>query len=107
KNQNGETADYSFVQRGYVRHWLGQVWEEYDRIKLKDNRCQRRHHGEPSAPASRQVGGRVPQVGVASAILKIILDHRPSPSRSWVGMADSHAAGSRNAARGREGRGWK
>jgi hypothetical protein len=19
-----------------VRHWLGQVWEEYDRIKLKD-----------------------------------------------------------------------
>jgi hypothetical protein len=36
KNQNGETANYSFVQRGYVRHWLGQVWEEYDRIKLKD-----------------------------------------------------------------------
>ena len=35
-NQNGETANYSFVQRGYVRHWLGQVWEEYDRIKLKD-----------------------------------------------------------------------
>jgi hypothetical protein len=36
KNQNGETANNSFVQRGYVRHWLGQVWEEYDRIKLKD-----------------------------------------------------------------------
>ena len=36
KNQNGETANYSFVQRGYVRHWLGQVWEEYDRIKLKN-----------------------------------------------------------------------
>jgi hypothetical protein len=36
KNQNGETANYSFVQRGYVRHWLGQVWEAYDRIKLKD-----------------------------------------------------------------------
>ena len=36
RNQNGETADWSFVQRGYVRHWLGQVWEEYDRIKLKD-----------------------------------------------------------------------
>jgi hypothetical protein len=36
RNQNGETANYSFVQRGYVRHWLGQVWEEYDRIKLKD-----------------------------------------------------------------------
>jgi hypothetical protein len=36
KNQNGETANYSFVLRGYVRRWLGQVWEEYDRIKLKD-----------------------------------------------------------------------
>jgi hypothetical protein len=28
--------NYSFVLRGYVRHWLGQVWEEYDRIKLKN-----------------------------------------------------------------------
>jgi len=36
KDQNGETANYSFVLRGYVRHWLGQVWKEYDRIKLKD-----------------------------------------------------------------------
>jgi hypothetical protein len=24
------------VLRGYVRHWLRQVWDEYDRIKLKD-----------------------------------------------------------------------
>jgi len=22
--------------RGYVRHWLGNVWGEYDRIKLTD-----------------------------------------------------------------------
>jgi hypothetical protein len=22
--------------RGYVRHWLGQVWNEYERIKLKE-----------------------------------------------------------------------
>jgi len=36
KDRNGEPASYSFVLRGYVRHWLGQVWEEYDRIKLKD-----------------------------------------------------------------------
>ena len=50
KNQNGETADYSFVQRGYVRHWLGQVWEEFDRIKLKD--IVDGH--TTSAPASRQ-----------------------------------------------------
>jgi len=24
------------VLRGYVRHWLGNVWDEYDRIGLID-----------------------------------------------------------------------
>jgi hypothetical protein len=36
KGPNGENAAYSFVLRGYVRHWLGNVWAEYDRIKLTD-----------------------------------------------------------------------
>src|ERR1700678_1456217 len=36
KNPKGDTANYSFVLRGYVRHWLGNVWGEYDRIKLND-----------------------------------------------------------------------
>ena len=36
KGPNGENANYSFVLRGYVRHWLGNVWAEYDRIKLSD-----------------------------------------------------------------------
>ena len=36
KSAKGETANYSFVLRGYVRHWLGQVWSEYDRVKLND-----------------------------------------------------------------------
>jgi hypothetical protein len=36
KGPKGETASYSFVLRGYVRHWLGNVWGEYDRIKLND-----------------------------------------------------------------------
>ena len=36
KGQGGESAAYSFVLRGYVRHWLGNVWGEYDRIKLAD-----------------------------------------------------------------------
>ncbi len=34
KNAKGEAAKYSFVLRGYVRHWLGNVWSEYDRVKL-------------------------------------------------------------------------
>jgi len=36
KGATGENANYSFVLRGYVRHWLGNVWAEYDRIKLSD-----------------------------------------------------------------------
>jgi hypothetical protein len=36
KRANGDTAAYSFVLRGYVRHWLSRVWGEYDRIKLTD-----------------------------------------------------------------------
>ena len=34
KKQGGEGASYSFVLRGYVRHWLDQVWREYQRIGL-------------------------------------------------------------------------
>ena len=33
---DGEPGNYSFVLRGYVRHWLGNVWAEFDRIKLID-----------------------------------------------------------------------
>jgi hypothetical protein len=36
KNAKGEPANYSFVLRGYVRHWHGNVWGEYDRVKLID-----------------------------------------------------------------------
>ena len=36
KNAKGERVNYSFVLRGYVRHWLGQVWREFDRVKLVD-----------------------------------------------------------------------
>ncbi len=36
KTVTGEAANNSFVLRGYVRHWLGNVWGEYDRVKLID-----------------------------------------------------------------------
>jgi hypothetical protein len=36
KDCKNEPANYSFVLRGYVRHWLGQVWSEFDRVKLVD-----------------------------------------------------------------------
>jgi hypothetical protein len=34
KGPGGQQASYSFVLRGYVRHWLGNVWAEFDRVKL-------------------------------------------------------------------------
>jgi hypothetical protein len=36
RTAKGEQAQYSFVLRGYVRHWLGQVWSEFDRAKLNE-----------------------------------------------------------------------
>jgi hypothetical protein len=36
KDGRGDPANYSFVLRGYVRHWLGNVWGEYDRVNLMD-----------------------------------------------------------------------
>ena len=36
KGMRDEAANYSFVLRGYVRHWLSNVWGEFDRIKLTD-----------------------------------------------------------------------
>ena len=33
KGVHDEAANYSFVLRGYVRHWLANVWSEFDRIK--------------------------------------------------------------------------
>jgi hypothetical protein len=36
KGADSQPSNYSFVLRGYVRHWLGNVWAEFDRIKLID-----------------------------------------------------------------------
>jgi len=36
KKANAEPAGNSFVLRGYVRHWLNNVFAEYDRVRLLD-----------------------------------------------------------------------
>lgn len=36
KDASGNPAEFSFVLRGYVRHWLSAIWAEYDRVRLKD-----------------------------------------------------------------------
>jgi hypothetical protein len=54
KDGKAETANYSFVLRGYVRHWLGNVWAEYDRVKLLDLLDAT----TAAAPARAQAGAR-------------------------------------------------
>ena len=54
KDTKAETANYSFVLRGYVRHWLGNVWAEYDRVKLLDLLGA----ATEAVPARAQAGGR-------------------------------------------------
>src|SRR6516225_4357234 len=51
KGVHGEAANNSFVLRGYVRHWLANIWSEYDRVKLTDivgsTKLGREQKGEP------------------------------------------------------------
>jgi hypothetical protein len=55
KDTKGETANYSFVLRGYVRHWPGNVCAEYDRVKLLDLLDAAT---ETATPARAQAGGK-------------------------------------------------
>jgi hypothetical protein len=54
KGSNGEAASYSFVLRGYVRHWLGNVWGEYDRIRLTDIVNPKDTVSAPAAASARR-----------------------------------------------------
>jgi len=36
KPRDGADANFSCVLRGYVRHWLNNVWAEYERVGLSD-----------------------------------------------------------------------
>jgi hypothetical protein len=47
KKRNGEAANNSFVLRGYVRHWLGNIWAEYDRIGVTEIVRPKESAGEP------------------------------------------------------------
>jgi hypothetical protein len=53
KKRNGDPAANSFVLRGYVRHWLGNIWSEYDRIGNM--------RGPPVANAGRAAMKRPPR----------------------------------------------
>ena len=51
-----EPRPISFVLRGYVRHWLGNVWAEFDRVKLIEMvEIEQQQQGRP---ASRPIRAR-------------------------------------------------
>jgi hypothetical protein len=54
KKQGGASASYSFVLRGYVRHWLGRIWAEYDRVGLIDT-MEARESPRPPIARSRPI----------------------------------------------------
>src|SRR6202030_1251243 len=54
KKRNGDPATNSFVLRGYVRHWLGNIWAEYDRIGVSEIVRPK----EGARPAREPVGNR-------------------------------------------------
>ena len=49
KGMDGQAANYSFVLRGYVRHWLGNVWAELRPREAQRHRCPGRAAQEPGA----------------------------------------------------------
>ena len=55
----------SFVLRGYVRHWLSNVWSEYDRIKLTDIVASAPQQAS-AARAQEKAGGARMQEGILS-----------------------------------------
>jgi hypothetical protein len=61
KSPDGGAANYSFVLRGYVRHWLGNVWAEFDRVKLPELVTA------AAAPAGKSSGSERGQAKNASA----------------------------------------
>jgi hypothetical protein len=53
KGPRDAPANYSFVLRGYVRHWLGNVWAEFDRVNLPDLVAPADKSGERAGLAAR------------------------------------------------------
>ena len=89
KAPDGQAANYSFVLRGYVRHWLGNVWAEFDRVKLIDmvaaGRCRSKAQAQPRGTC-RPDGGRYP-IGAAmqrrTPIFIVTRRGRASARRCW------------------------
>lgn len=67
KKPNGESANYSFVLRGYVKHWLGNVWAEYDRIKLTEIVASKAPQGDQAVSLQPQQPQQQPQRAKAEA----------------------------------------
>ena len=85
KNAKGEVVNNSFVLRGYVRHWLGQVWGEFDRVKLLDLDSHRGWKGT-SARSRASAFLSEPKARSASGVLMSFRNSVTSAERmsAWV-----------------------
>ena len=107
-----EAANYSFVLRGYVRHWLANVWSEFDRIKLTDlvgaGKVGARGAAKNNPGASRAIGwiGRriSPDIAPMACTPVFIICSAPPAGRQ---DADRAAAERIPAAEERHGRGLR
>jgi hypothetical protein len=52
RSSTGGQAAFSFVLRGYVRHWLNSVWAEYDRVGLPELINVKTPKPQTAAPAA-------------------------------------------------------
>ena len=83
KGPSGEAANYSFVLRGYVRHWLGNVWAEYDRVKLNDIVAAEPQRRAPRGKAARRDFEVLRLIAWQPVSARIVLDHvRPDATRA-------------------------
>ena len=76
KGINDEAANYSFVLRGYVRHWLANVWSEFDRIRLTDI-----VGSKPGGPQQRKIVAEPGRIRLDWAVSSpdIAVDARDAP----------------------------
>jgi hypothetical protein len=54
KTAKGDAGDFSFVLRGYVRHWLNNIWTEFDRAGVSDLVSQKEPEGQKDEVVQKQ-----------------------------------------------------
>ena len=81
KTADGQSAAFSFVLRGYVRHWLGNVWAEFDRVKLTEMVEIEQQRAQRSGPPAGRDPQAVMHAGVDATADARLHRHVVAPAR--------------------------